>query len=167
MAGFWLCKTEPDVYSIDDLRRDGVTGWEGVRNYQARNFMRDGMAPGDRVLVYHSNADLTGVAGIAEVAGGAKPDPTQFDPRSEFHDPGSARGEPRWVMRDFRFVERFGSVVTLAELRAEPALARMQVLQRGNRLSVTPVTKAEFDAVARMGKCAGHQLRDSPRKSRN
>ena len=119
MAGSWLCKTEPDVYSIDDLRRDGTTGWEGVRNYQARNFMRDGMAPGDRVLVYHSNTDPAGVAGIAEVVGEAIPDPTQFDPESEFHDPKSSRAAPRWLMRRLRFVERFGRVVTLEELRAD------------------------------------------------
>ena len=152
MAGFWLCKTEPDVYSIDDLKRDRVTGWEGVRNYQARNFMRDGMQPGDRVLVYHSNAEPTGVAGVAEVVGAAKPDPTQFDARSEYHDPASKREEPRWLMRDLRFAERFPRVVTLDELRAAPALKAMAALQKGNRLSVTPVTMAEFDAVLRLAK---------------
>ncbi len=152
MAGFWLCKTEPDVYSIDDLKRDRVTGWEGVRNYQARNFMRDGMQPGDRVLVYHSNAEPTGVAGIAEVAGAAKADPTQFDPESAYHDPTSAREEPRWMMRELRFVERFGRVVTLDELKACRALHAMAALRKGNRLSVTPVTEAEFEAVVRMGR---------------
>jgi predicted RNA-binding protein with PUA-like domain len=150
MAGFWLCKTEPEVYSIDDLARDGVTGWEGVRNYQARNFMRDGMSPGDRVLIYHSNAEPAGVAGVAEVAGPARPDPTQFDARSEFHDPGSTRAEPRWLLRDLRFVERFPAVVGLERLRACPALKDMVALRKGNRLSVTPVTKAEFAAVARL-----------------
>jgi predicted RNA-binding protein with PUA-like domain len=152
MPGYWLCKSEPDVYSIDDLRRDKVTGWEGVRNYQARNFMRDGMQPGDRVLVYHSNAEPTGVAGIAAVAGAAKADPTQFDPRSEYHDPKSTREEPRWLMRELRFVERFGRVVTLEELKSCKALHAMAALQKGSRLSVTPVTKAEFDAVLRMAK---------------
>ena len=150
MAGFWLCKTEPEVYSIDDLARDGVTGWEGVRNYQARNFMRDGMSPGDRVLIYHSNAEPAGVAGVAEVAGPARPDPTQFDARSVFHDPGSTRAEPRWLLRDLRFVERFPAVVGLERLRACPALKDMVALRKGNRLSVTPVTKAEFAAVARL-----------------
>jgi len=150
MAGFWLCKTEPDVYSIDDLKRDRVTGWEGVRNYQARNFMRDGMQPGDRVLVYHSNAEPTGVAGVAEVVGAAKPDPTQFDAESEYHDPGSKRGDPRWLMRELRFIERFATTVTLERLRAAPALKAMVALQKGNRLSVTPVTKAEFEAVLRL-----------------
>jgi len=152
MPGYWLCKSEPDVYSIDDLRRDTVTGWEGVRNYRARNFMRDGMQPGDRVLVYHSNAEPTGVAGIAEVAGAAKADPTQFDPESEYHDPKSTREEPRWLMRELRFVERFARVVTLEELKGCKALGAMAALQKGNRLSVTPVTKAEFDAVVRMAK---------------
>ena len=152
MPGYWLCKSEPDVYSIDDLRRDTVTGWEGVRNYQARNFMRDGMQPGDRVLVYHSNAEPTGVAGIAEVAGAAKADPTQFDPTSEYHDPKSTREEPRWMMRELRFVERFARVVTLEELKGCKALGAMAALQKGNRLSVTPVTKAEFDAVVRMAR---------------
>ena len=152
MPGYWICKSEPDVYSIDDLRRDTVTGWEGVRNYQARNFMRDGMQPGDRVLVYHSNAEPTGVAGIAEVAGAAKADPTQFDPKSEYHDPKSTREEPRWMMRELRFVERFARVVTLEELKGCKALGAMAALQKGNRLSVTPVTKAEFDAVVRMSK---------------
>ena len=154
MAGSWLCKTEPDVYSIDDLRRDGTTGWEGVRNYQARNFMRDGMAPGDRVLVYHSNTDPAGVAGIAEVVGEAIPDPTQFDPESEFHDPKSSRAAPRWLMRRLRFVERFGRVVTLEELRADLACGAMMALRPGNRLSVTPVTAAEFRVVCRMAKRA-------------
>ena len=109
-------------------------------------------APGDRVLVYHSNAEPTGVAGIAEVAGAAKADPTQFDPRSEYHDPKSTREEPRWLMRELRFVERFGRVVTLEELKSCKALHAMAALQKGNRLSVTPVTKAEFDAVLRMAK---------------
>lgn len=151
---FWLMKSEPDVFSIDDLERDGTTGWEGVRNYQARNFMRDGMAPGDRVLVYHSNTDPAGVAGIAEVVGEAIPDPTQFDPESEFHDPKSSRAAPRWLMRRLRFVERFGRVVTLEELRADPACGAMMALRPGNRLSVTPVTAAEFRAVCRMAKRA-------------
>lgn len=150
MAGFWLCKTEPEVYSIDDLARDRVTGWEGVRNYQARNFMRDGMSPGDRVLIYHSNADPAGVAGVAEVAGAAKPDPTQFDARSEFHDPASTRAEPRWLMRELRFVERFPRTVGIDQLRGCAALREMVALRKGNRLSVTPVTASEFAAVLRL-----------------
>jgi predicted RNA-binding protein with PUA-like domain len=154
MAGSWLCKTEPDVYSIDDLRRDRVTGWEGVRNYQARNFMRDAMAPGDRVLVYHSNADPAGIAGIAEVVGEAIADPTQFDARSEYHDPKSTPAAPRWMMRRMRFVERFARVVTIDELRADAASASMMALRPGNRLSVTPVSAAEFRAACRLAKRA-------------
>jgi predicted RNA-binding protein with PUA-like domain len=154
MAGSWLCKTEPDVYSIDDLRRDRVTGWEGVRNYQARNFMRDAMAPGDRVLVYHSNADPAGIAGIAEVVGEAIADPTQFDARSEYHDPKSTPAAPRWMMRRMRFVERFARVVTIDELRADAASASMMALRPGNRLSVTPVSSAEFRAACRLAKRA-------------
>jgi predicted RNA-binding protein with PUA-like domain len=114
--------------------------------------MRDGMQPGDRVLVYHSNAEPTGVAGIAEVAGAAKADPTQFDPKSEYYDPKSTREAPRWMMRELRFVGRFARVVTLEELKGCKALGAMAALQKGNRLSVTPVTKAEFDAVVRMAK---------------
>ena len=155
MPGCWLCKTEPDVYSIDDLRRDGTTGWEGVRNYQARNFMRDGMQPGDAVLVYHSNADPAGIAGLAEVVGAPRPDPTQFDPRSEYHDPKSPRESPRWILRDVRFVRRFGRVVTLDALRADPGTRGMAALRKGNRLSVTPVTPAECRAVLRLADASG------------
>jgi len=159
MSAFWLCKTEPSVYSITDLRRDGVTGWECIRNYQARNFMRDSMSAGDRVLIYHSNADPTGVAGIAEVVGEPRADPTQFDVKSEYHDPKSTRAAPRWVMRDLKFVQCFSRVVSLDELRAAAALKSMAALQKGNRLSVTPVTAAEFAAVLRMETSATGQKR--------
>jgi predicted RNA-binding protein with PUA-like domain len=155
MPGCWLCKTEPDVYSIDDLRRDGTTGWEGVRNYQARNFMRDGMQPGDVVLVYHSNADPAGIAGLAEVVGAPRPDPSQFDRRSEAFDPKSTREAPRWILRDVRFVRRFGRVVTLDALRADPGTRGMAALRKGNRLSVTPVTPAECRAVLRLAGDSG------------
>ena len=143
MPGYWLCKSEPDVYSIDDLRRDTVTGWEGVRNYQARNFMRDGMQPGDRVLVYHSNAEPTGVAGIAEVAGAAKADPTQFDRRSKYYDASSKREAPRWLLLDIR-ARRKTRLIPLSELRSYPQLAGMALLRRGNRLSITPVDPDEW-----------------------
>ena len=153
----WLLKSEPDVFGFDDLLAapDRSTSWEGVRNYQARNFMRDDMRVGDLVLFYHSNADPVGVAGIATVARGARPDPTAFDPASPYHDPKSRPDAPTWLMVDVRAVERFARVVTLAELRAHPALAGMQVLQRGNRLSVTPVTPTEWDAVCALGRAAG------------
>ena len=148
----WLCKSEPDVYSIGDLERDGSTGWDGVRNYQARNFMRDSMRPGDRVLFWHSNAEPAGVAGVAKVAGAARPDPTQFDRRSAYFDPASDPDDPTWMMVDIAFMSRFREVVSIERLRAEPALAGMLALKRGNRLSVTPVTPDEFEAVMRLSR---------------
>lgn len=144
-------KSEPDVFSIDDLARDGSTSWEGVRNYTARNFMRDGMQLGDLVLYYHSNAEPSGVAGIAKVSRLAYPDPTQFDPKSEYHDPGVTKEEPRWLMVDVAFVERFPTFVTLDAIKAEPALAKMLVVQKGQRLSVQPVDEAHFARVVAMG----------------
>ncbi len=151
---YWLVKSEPDVFGFDDLlAAPGRTaGWDGVRNYQARNFMRDEMRVGDGVLFYHSNADPAGVAGLAEVARAAYPDATAFDPAHDGYDPKSRPGAPVWVQVDVRAVERFARVVTLAELRAEPALAAMAVLRRGNRLSVTPVTAGEWAAVCRLGR---------------
>lgn len=150
----WLFKSEPDVFSFDDLLAapGQTTGWEGVRNYQARNFLRDDVRVGDRVLYYHSSADPAGVAGIAEVVRAAYPDATALDPASEYHDPKSTSEAPIWVAVDVRAAERFARVVTLDELRAEPALAEMLVLRRGNRLSVTPVSPAEFAAVRRLGR---------------
>jgi predicted RNA-binding protein with PUA-like domain len=146
-AQYWLMKSEPDVYGIDDLARDGSTGWEGVRNYQARNFMRDTMRVGDLVLFYHSNAEPPGVAGLARVAGGAEPDPTQFDPGSEYFDAGSKPEDPRWLHVRVGFVERFAEVVPLEVLRNDAALAGMALLQRGQRLSVQPVSAAHFARV--------------------
>lgn len=150
-ARFWLVKSEPDVYSIDDLARDGATTWEGVRNYQARNLMRD-MALGDRVLFYHSNAEPPGVVGICEVTRLAYPDPTQFDPESHYHDAKSRPDAPRWDRVDVGFVERFPRVVTLAELKADDALEGMIVREKGTRLSVTPVTREHFERVRAMAR---------------
>ena len=151
MAQFWLLKCEPDVYSIDDLERDGRTGWDSVRNYEVRNFMRDTMKPGDLGVFYHSNADPSGAAGILRIARTALPDPTQFDPKGEYHDPKSSRESPTWLMCEVEFVERFGEVVPLERLRAEKALAGMQILKRGNRLSITRLTEAEFKAIRAIG----------------
>ena len=148
---YWLMKSEPDVFGYSDLVRAKREGWDGIRNYQARIFLRS-MRKGDQAIFYHSNATPPGAAGVMKIVKEAEPDPTQFDPKSDYHDPASKRDEPRWLMRDLRFVERFARVVTLDELRACPALKAMVALQKGNRLSVTPVTKAEFDAVVRMGK---------------
>jgi len=140
---YWLIKSEPDAYSIDDLSRDGSTPWTGVRNYQARNFMRDQMKPGDRAFFYHSNCEEPGIVGIAEVSKNAYPDATQFDRKSKYFDAGAKPDNPRWLHVDFRFVKKTRPV-TLTELRKHKALANMRILARGNRLSITPVDPAEW-----------------------
>ena len=145
----WLMKSEEDEYSIDDLQSDGTTRWVGVRNYEARNLMRDEMSPGDRILYYHSNAKPSGVAGIAEVASESYPDPTQCDPDSRYHDPKASKEEPRWFLVDVRFVERFPRVVPLSEIKADEGLSEMVLVKR-MRLSVQPVRKAEFEKVREM-----------------
>ena len=147
----WLMKSEPDVFSIDDLARDGRTSWEGVRNDQARNFMRDEMKVGDLVLYYHSNAEPSGIAGIARVAREAYPDPTQFDPKSDYYDAGSKKTDPRWLMVDVEFVEKLPEVIPLERLKSETALDGMLVIKKGQRLSVQPVEKEHFAHVLRMG----------------
>src|SRR5207248_3583822 len=146
-------KTEPITFSADDLLRAPrkTTGWDGVRNYQARNFLRE-MKKGDAVLVYHSSADPKAVVGIAEVVREAYPDPTQFDPKDDHHDPDSPPDDPRWFQVDVRAVEKLASPVTLEQMKEAKELRGMQLLQRGNRLSVLPVSEAEFRAVLRMGK---------------
>jgi predicted RNA-binding protein with PUA-like domain len=148
---YWLMKSEPDVYSIDDLARDGKTHWEGVRNYQARNFMRDDMRPGDRVLYHHSNADPTGVAGLARIASRGYPDPSALDPKSHYYDEKATPDDPRWVMVDVEFEEKFPHVVTMDDLRAAPGLEKMLVINK-SRLSVQPVTKEEFEIVVKLGR---------------
>jgi predicted RNA-binding protein with PUA-like domain len=148
-TGFWLFKSDPDSFGFDDLwaapRR--TTGWSGVRNFTARNYLRDSMRDGDRVLVYHSSADPAGVAGIARIAGAPRPDPTQFDRNDEHYDAKSTRDAPTWWEVDLRAEARCPRFVTLAALRAEPRLAGMAVLQRGQRLSVQPVEPAHFAIV--------------------
>ena len=151
----WLLKSEPQVYSIDDLQRDGRTTWEGVRNYQARNFLRDDFHPGDPVLYYHSNADVIGVAGLATVATDGYPDPTALDPDDRYYDPRSEPGAPRWYMVDVVFTEKFPEVVTLDQLRETPGLEGMPLLNR-SRLSVQPVTDEEYAIIVRLGR-AGHR----------
>ena len=151
MARCWLMKSEPSVYSIDDLERDGQTSWEGVRNFQARNFIRDDMKVGDRVLFYHSNADPAGVAGLARVARTAYPDPSARDPRSEYFDARATDEDPRWFMVDLEFEERFPALVSLDTLRHTAGLEKMLVINR-SRLSVQPVTDAEFEIVVRLGR---------------
>jgi predicted RNA-binding protein with PUA-like domain len=155
MAGrFWLMKSEPSVYSFGDLVRDGRTGWEGVRNYQARNMLRDDFAAGDLVLFYHSSCDAIGVAGVARVCGPGYPDPTQFVP-GPYHDPDADPAAPRWYRVDLAPVEAFAEVVSLAELKAEPALDGMLVMRKGQRLSVQPVEPAHFEVVVGMGRAKG------------
>ena len=148
----WLIKSEPSVYSIEDLARDGTTEWSGVRNYKARNYMRDEMRPGDGLLVYHSNADPLCIAGIAEVASAAHADSTQFREGDHYYDPDSDRENPRWWCVDVRHVETFRTPVTRDALKATPELAAMAVLKRGMRLSVQRVTPEEFEIVRRMGR---------------
>ncbi len=148
---YWLMKSEPDECSIDDaLAAPGATvPWTGVRNYQARNFMRDDMQVGDGVLFYHSSCPEPGIAGIARVASGTRADPTQFDPGSPYHDPKSPPDQSRWLLLDVQALRKTRPV-SLAELRAHPGLAQMRVLQRGNRLSITPVAPGEWAAVERL-----------------
>jgi len=153
MARHWLMKSEPDVFSIDDLARarNQTTGWDGVRNYQARNLLRDEIAVGDGVLFYHSSVDPPAVVGLARVVRAAYPDPTQFDASSDYHDKDSPRAAPRWFSVDIAFDRKLPRPVTLPELRGEPALADMVLLRRGSRLSVQPVTPAEWKRVLAMG----------------
>ena len=147
MNRYWLMKSEPGSYSIDDLERDGKSTWEGVRNYQARNFMRDEMKVGDGVLFYHSSAEPTGVAGLASVSRTGLPDLSALDPKSDYHDPKATPEDPRWFMVEIEFVKRFPSVIPLDALRATPGLEKMLVINK-SRLSVQPVTEEEFRTVA-------------------
>ena len=143
----WLMKTEPDTFSIDDLKQRKREPWDGVRNYQARNFMRDGMRPGDKVFFYHSNCAVPGIVGIAEVATDAYPDPSQFDPKSKYFDAGSSRDNPRWMLVDVKFVKKLKRTISLDELKGDPALEGMALLRKGNRLSVMPVEAAHWEYI--------------------
>ena len=145
---YWLMKSEPDCYSIDDLKAEPKPAmWEGCRNYTVRNFMRDSMSDGDLAFFYHSSCEVPGIVGVMEIVGDAHPDPTQFDPTNEYYDPKSPADNPRWILRDVRFVEKFARTIPLAELRETPGLEGMEVLRRGQRLSVMPVTEAEWKIV--------------------
>ena len=150
---YWLVKSEPNAFSFDDLAASPrkTTCWDGVRNYQARNFIRDGMKEGDLVLFYHSNADPMVVAGVARVVREAYPDHTAFDRKDPHYDPKSKRDEPTWMMVDLQAVERFTHPVSLAELRVTPGLEAMALLQKGSRLSVQPVSAGEFGIVRKLG----------------
>lgn len=146
---YWLMKSEPDVFSFEDLkaRPQQTEPWDGVRNYQARNFMRDEMEVGDLVLFYHSNTTPPGVAGIAAVASAPRPDPTAFDPQSKYYDAKSRLEQPRWVLVDVKYHADLPRPVSLAEMKAMPQLAEMRALQKGNRLSICPVAESEFQAI--------------------
>ncbi|WP_240125402.1 EVE domain-containing protein [Thermomonas alba] len=143
---YWMMKSEPDTFSIDDLARVGREPWTGVRNYQARNFMRDGMQVGDGVMIYHSNCKVPGIAGLATVASHAYPDPTQFDPDSEYFDPKSRRESPRWQLVDVAFERKLRRLIPLQEIRrhADALGDGFPLTARGNRLSVFPLTAAQW-----------------------
>ena len=151
MPNYWLMKSEPDEVSIDDALAapKATVAWNGVRNYQASNYMRDGMKVGDGVLFYHSSCPEPGIAGIARVASGIKPDPTQFDPKSPYYDPASKKDDPRWLLVDVQAVRKT-RLLALPELRAKPELADLVVLRKGNRLSITPVEPAHWRIIEKM-----------------
>jgi len=149
MSKYWLMKSEPSCFSIDDLQKatNQTSPWDGVRNYQARNFMRNDMKIGDQLFFYHSNCNPPGIIGIAEVASEAYPDFTAFDPNSDHPDPKSTPDNPRWFMVDVRFKEKFKRLIALDELKKYPELEKMQLLRKGNRLSVLPVNADEWDFI--------------------
>lgn len=150
---FWLFKSEPDVFSIDDLiaSPNKTTYWDGVRNYQARNYLRDSFKKGDGVLFYHSNSEPLAVVGICEVVKEGYPDFTAFDPDSKHFDPDSSPEKPVWYMVDIKFKKKFSKPVTLADLKSDPKLKNLKLLQRGNRLSVMPVTEEEWNTIIKKG----------------
>jgi len=147
---YWLMKSEPDVFSIDDLKRLHTSLWDGVRNYQARNFMTHDMKIGDEVLFYHSNATPPGVAGVSRVCAAAEPDPSQFDRKSEYYDPKATREKPIWFCVRVEFVKKLPRLVTLEELHQEKPLKNMLVLKKGQRLSIQPVSEKEFAWIQKM-----------------
>ena len=149
---YWLLKTEPSTFSFDDLwsAPKRTTFWDGVRNFQARNTMRDLMKPGDLVFIYHSSTDPTGIAGIAEVVKGGYPDPTAFDPKDSHYDPKSKRESPSWFGIDVKAVKRLPEIITLERLRKTKGLEKMVLLQKGSRLSVQPVSSDEWQVISRL-----------------
>ena len=150
---YWLIKSEPGVFSIDDLAKakNKTTHWDGVRNYQARNYIRDEMKVGDKVIFYHSNAEPPAAVGICEIVKEAYPDSSAFNPEDSHYDPKSKKDSPTWFMFDVKFVKKFSRHVSITEIKADKKLQKMNLVQRGNRLSVMPVTKDEFDEIVRMG----------------
>ncbi|MCU0678521.1 MAG: EVE domain-containing protein [Candidatus Pacebacteria bacterium] len=147
---YWLMKSEPSEFGIEDLERKGESLWDGIRNYQVRNLIRDDMKVGDQALFYHSSCKDVGVAGEMEIVGKPVPDPTQFDPLSHYYDPKSQPENPRWLAVSVRHVATWGRVVPLAALRQDPKLANLTILKAGNRLSITEVTKEEYNIIRKM-----------------
>ena len=148
---YWLMKSEPDVFSIDDLAKYSTTWWEGVRNYQARNFMMTSMKTGDEVLFYHSSSDPAGIAGIARVSKPAAADQSQFDPKSEYFEPKATREVPRWYCVQVEFVKKFKKFISLEQIRNDKQLAKMLVIKRGQGLSIQPLTEQEFQHILKLG----------------
>ena len=149
---YWLFKSEPVSYSIDHLKKDGTTAWTGIRNYVVRNYMRDEMQIGDEILFYHSSCAVLGIYGLAKVASVSYPDPTQFDSKDHHFDPKAAKEKPTWQLVDISFVKKFDEPVTMTALRENKALHGMQLLRPRNRLSITSVTRSEFEEILRMSK---------------
>jgi len=148
---YWLLKSEPSVFSMDDLEKRGRSLWDGVRNYQARNFMRT-MKAGDQAFFYHSSCPEPGIAGVMTIAKAAYPDPTQFDPEGPYYDPKSPQEAPRWDSVDVAFAQKFSRVLALADLKAASALSGLALVQKGSRLSVMPVSSEEWKAILKMAK---------------
>ncbi|MFO7808867.1 EVE domain-containing protein [Guyparkeria sp.] len=144
---YWLMKSEPDAFSIDDLERVGTEPWDGIRNYQVRNMIRDQMQPGDQAFFYHSNTKVPGIVGIMEIVSQPRPDQTAFDPDEKYYDPKSDPDKPRWLLVDVKYVRHTKRVIPLTELKADPALEEMPLVRRGNRLSIMPVTEEQWDHI--------------------
>ncbi len=144
---YWLMKSEPDVFSIDDLKKKNKSGWDGVRNYQARNFMRDEMKLGDLILFYHSSCEIPGIAGLAKVSKESHPDPTQFDSKSDYYDEKATKENPRWFMVEVEYVAHAKNFLTLQDLKTIKGLEGLPLLQKGSRLSINPITKDQFKLI--------------------
>ena len=152
MANYWIMKSEPHEFSIDDLKKKDVSIWDGIRNYQVRNMVRDVMKVGDRAFFYNSNSKEIGIVGEMEVVKSAYPDPTQFSAKSKYFDAGSKKENPRWLSVDVQFVEKFSRTLTLAEIKLNPTFDALPLVKRGNRLSIMPISKIHYDLIKKMFK---------------
>ena len=161
---FWLMKSEPETYSIDDLAKepDQTDHWDGIRNYQVRNFFRDAMKIGDMAFFYHSNCKVPGIVGTMRIVSEAYPDHTAFDPEEKYFDPKSDPGNPRWLMLDVKLESKFPQIISLSEMRDDPALQEMRILQRGNRLSVTQVSPKEWQHIIELSKAGSEEQAFNP-----